>query len=296
MAALENKVAVITGSSRGFGLAIARAYAGAGAAVVISSRTSSSVEQTVSGLQAEGHRAFGVSCDVSDLAQVETLARRTLDAFGQLDIWVNNAGIAGPYGPTVHLSPESFTQVLQTDIFGVYHGSLVAMRHFLRQDTGKLINVLGRGASNPTPYQNAYASSKTWVRSFTLALAKEYQESSVSVLAYNPGMMTTDLLTSVSVVEGYEDKLKVFPTIIRMWAKPPELPAQRMVALASAQTDGQTGKVVKEMSVPVMLWGAVREGVRRLFGSTDSGPELEINTVPPAFPVGLPNQQKEGES
>jgi NAD(P)-dependent dehydrogenase (short-subunit alcohol dehydrogenase family) len=294
MAALENKVAVITGSSRGFGLAIAWTYAEAGATVVISSRTPSSVEQAVSALQAEGHRALGVPCDVSDLAQVKTLARRTLDAFGQLDIWVNNAGISGPYGPTVHLSPETFTQVLQTDIFGVYHGSLVAMRHFLQQKDGKLINMLGRGASNPTPYQNAYASSKTWVRSFTLALAKEYQESGVSVLAYNPGMMTTDMLTSVSAVEGYEEKLKIFPTIIRMWAKPPEVPAKRMVTLASAQTDGQTGKVIKEMSVPGMLWGAVREGARRLFGSTDSEIDVAINTVPSAFPVGSSSQQKEG--
>jgi len=96
---------------------------------------------------------------------------------------------------------------------------MVAMCHFLWQNHGKLINALGSGASNPTPYQSAYASSNAWVRSFMLVLAKEYQESGVSVLAYNPGMMTTDLLTSVSVVEGYEDKLKVFPAIIRMWGE-----------------------------------------------------------------------------
>lgn len=171
---------------------------------------------------------------------------------------------------------------------------MVAMCHFLWQNHGKLINALGSGASNPTPYQSAYASSKAWVRSFMLVLAKEYQESGVSVLAYNPGMMTTDLLTSVSVVEGYEDKLKVFPAIIRMWAKPPAVPAERMVALASVQTGGQTGKVVKEMNALGMLWGAVREGVCRLFGSAGRGPEIEIDTVPSAFSVEWSNQREEG--
>ena len=110
MALLESKAAVITGSSRGFGLVIARAYAEADAAVVISSRTPSSVQQAVSDLQAQGYRALGVPCGVSDLAEVETLAQRTLDTFGRLNIWVNNAGIAGRHAP---LSPAERRQADQ---------------------------------------------------------------------------------------------------------------------------------------------------------------------------------------
>jgi hypothetical protein len=127
-----------------------------------------------------------------------------------------------------------------------------------------------------------------------LVLAKEYQESGVTVFAYNPSMMTIDLPTSVSADKGYEDKLKVFLAIIRMWVKPPAVPAKRIVTLASAQTGGRTGKVVKEMNALGMLWSAVREGARCLFGSAGRGPEIEIDTVPSAFSVEWSNQREEG--
>ena len=108
--------------------------------------------------------------------------------------------------------------------------------------------------------QNAYGSSKAWVLSFTRSLAQENKDTGVSVFAYNPGMMRTDLLTDIEVIEGYEDRLKPMETIVRMWAKAPEIPAQKVVQLASKASDGKTDMVVQEM-----LTGAAREGLRRLF-------------------------------
>ena len=176
MGLLEGKAAVITGSSRGLGLAIAQAYAEQGAAVVLSARTLQTVDRAVAGLKQNGFQAVGLACDTADLSQVEALAEMAVTSFGRLDIWVNNAGAGAPYGPTISIPSDRFLRVVQTNILGVYHGSLTAMKHFIPQKSGKLINLIGRGAEGPVPFQNAYASSKIWVRSFSKALATGIQK------------------------------------------------------------------------------------------------------------------------
>jgi len=282
MGILNNKVAVITGGTRGLGLAIAHAYAREGAAVVLASRSEESVTRSVQSLQESGARVAGLPCDVGDQAQVEALADYSITTFGHFDIWVNNAAISGPYGPTVQIALETFERVLRTNVFGVYYGTWAAMRHFIPRGEGKLINILGRGDRNPVPMQNAYASSKAWLRNFTLALAKETEGSGVGVYAFNPGMMTTDLLTQVEVVEGHEARLKPFRTITRMWANPPEVPAEKALWLASAATDARTGLLVRQTGIFFMLKGALRELFRRLLGRPEPPMGLDIRSIPPA--------------
>ncbi len=264
MGKLEDKNIVITGGSRGFGLAIAQACSEAGARVAVASRSATAVATAAEKLQATG-TARGIVCDVANLAEVKTLAKQVTDAWGHIDVWINNAGIAGPYGPTISLTPEDFTAVVNVNVLGTYHGSLVAMRGFLSQGHGKLINLLGYGDKRPAPLQNAYGSSKAWVLNFTRALAQEHKDSGVGVFAYNPGMMRTDLLMDVEVVQGYEDRLKPMETIVRMWAKNPAVPAQKVVQLASSASDGKTGTVLQETNPLALLVGAAREGLRRLF-------------------------------
>ena len=105
--------------------------------------------------------------------------------------------------------PERFLQVIQTNIVGVYNGSFVAMQHFVGQGQGKLINIFGHGDTGPQPFQNAYASSKYWVSSFTRALAKRVQGlRRREVIGYNPGLVITDLLTDVEAAPGYEQQLQ----------------------------------------------------------------------------------------
>lgn len=282
MGKLENKVAVITGGTRGLGFVMAKAFASDGAAVVLASRSQKSVNESVSELEKAGAKASGISVDAGDLSQVEELASHAVNIFGKLDIWVNNAGVAAPYGPTIYITPEDFQRVVQTNILGVYYGSRTAMRYFLHRGSGKLINMLGRGDRGPVPYQNAYSSSKSWVRSFTLALAKETKDSGVGVFAYNPGMVLTELLTKVEVIEGSEDRLKVFPMVVRMLAKPPELPAKKAVWIASAATDGKTGKVYSYSSKLPMFASALGEGMRMLFRRPGREVEIEVTTVPAA--------------
>lgn len=284
MGILTGKVAVITGGTRGLGLAIAQAYAREGAAVVLGSRSADTVEQAVQSLRQAGAQASGRSVDVAVLEQVQALASLAVSEYGRFDIWVNNAGLSAPYGPTAHIQPEAFLRVIQTNITGTYNGSVTALRYWLPGRPGKLINLLGRGDRQAVPFQNAYAASKAWVRAFTLALAKEYRDSPVGIFAFNPGLMETEMLDRVQAVAGYEGRLEPLRTVRRMWSQPPEIPARKAVWLASAATDGKTGLEVRTLGPGLLLAGLLREGARRLLGRPAAEVRLEVERVPAAIP------------
>lgn len=279
MSILKEHVAVVTGGSRGLGLAIAETYAREGAAVVIASRSQKSVESAVQTILAQGGRATGFACDVSDLAQVQALAAHALATFGRLDIWVNNAGLSAPYGPTAHLPSDGFHNTVGTNILGVYNGSVTALRHFVPQGRGKLINLLGRGDTEPVPFQNAYASSKTWVRAFTSALAREYADSGVGVFAFNPGLVTTDMLSQVQAVAGFEEKLNPLKTVVRILGNPPEVPAARALWIASPATDGRTGLTIKVLTPTFLLSRGLRAAWRWITRAQEPEFPLHVETV-----------------
>jgi NAD(P)-dependent dehydrogenase (short-subunit alcohol dehydrogenase family) len=282
MGLLQGKVAVITGSSRGLGLAIAQAYVREGSTVVLSARSKNTLDAAVQEIVAAGGQAIGVPTDVTVPAQMEALADAARTAFGRFDIWVNNAGIGGTYGPTLDLSPEDFTNVVHTNIGGTYTGSLIAMRQFVGQGSGKLINLLGRGDDKPVAFQNAYASSKAWVRWFTLALAKEYKDhAGIGVFAFNPGLVDTDLLRRVDVIAGYEKKVAPLSMVIRLWANPPSVPAEKAVWLASPATSGQTGLEVSVLSRRKLFGGLFKEAGRRITRHAAPDTSLTITTIPP---------------
>jgi len=276
---LHKKVAVITGGTRGLGRAIAETYARAGAAVVVASRSAQSVDETVAALRAAGYRAEGIPCDVGDPIQVRALADVARTAFGGIDIWVNNAGLPGVYGPTLAVSRERFVQVVQTNIMGVYHGSMVALEHFCAQGRGKLINVSGRGDTGPVPFQNAYGPSKSWVRTFTLALAAEYRKSGVGIFVFRPGLVITDMLTDVDVVPGSEAGLRGLEVVMRLWGEPPEVPARKALWLASSATDKRTGLVVSVLTRTRLIGGILRAGLRGMLRRPAAIPPVHSHVV-----------------
>jgi NAD(P)-dependent dehydrogenase (short-subunit alcohol dehydrogenase family) len=174
-----------------------------------------------------------------------------------------------------------FEAVIQTNIAGTYHGSTIALRHFLPKGRGKLINILGKGESGTAPLRNAYGSSKAWIKAFTRSLAEEYAASGVGIYALQPGMMVTDLITRPEAMAGYEAKLAVLPTVLRILGNPPEVPAERAVWLASAATDGKTGIQLRTLTKGRMLKGALREGLARLLGRKLEAVTLDVHTVEP---------------
>lgn len=281
MGTLDGKVAVITGSTRGIGLAIAEAYTRAGAQLVVSSRSQAAVEETVNHLREAGGKAVGLACDVSQQEQVMALANFAVQNFGKVDIWFNNAGLETAYGPTMSYSAEDFTRVVQTNIMGVYNGSRAALQLFVPQHSGKLINMVGKGYKGPTPYQNAYAASKAWVFSFTKALAQEYGDSGIGIFNFSPGLVITDMLTRFDVIEGHEHRLKSFPAVVRVLGRTPDYPARKAVWAASSATDGKTGLLINSFSYRVIFEGVMRELARLVTRRPAETPEIHMRSVPP---------------
>ena len=279
MDTLKKKVAVITGSTRGLGLAIARLYAAEGAAVVISGRAQATVDAVVAELQAAGAQAAGLACDVSDLQQVEALGAFAVATYGGIDVWVNNAGLSAPYGPTTGIMTADFMRVVNTNIVGTYNGAMVALRYMRPVRRGKLINLLGRSRRKGVKYQNAYSASKAWVASFTAALADENKDSGVGIFAFNPGLVDTDMLRRVDVVEGYEAKVKPLAIVLRLWGNQPDRPAHKALWLASDATDGKTGLSVQVLTPGAALLGVLREAGRRLTGRPAPDTSLTIRPV-----------------
>ncbi len=273
-ARLQDKVAVITGSTRGLGRAVAEAYRREGAKVVVSSRTASAVDETVAALGG-GADVLGVPCDVSDLAQVERLGEQAVQHFGRIDIWVNNAALKASYARTMDVPVEEYTRVLHVNTLGTYHGSRVALGHMLGRRTGKLINLSGRGAHGPSAYQNAYAPSKAWAANFTLALAKEYDGRGVDIMVFSPGMVLTGLLTDIQVIgRDLEGRFKRFPRILRMFAQPPEVPAAMAVEVAAT---GENGKYYEFLDRRRKLSGAWAELRRAVTRSREPLPEIHVH-------------------
>jgi len=284
---LTGKTVVITGSTRGFGFEIARVVLEYGGNVFISSRNQSAVDAALQQLATPGRSSdhvAGIVADVADVQQVRTLALAAIAAFGSFQVWINNAGISGPYGPALQWDPAEFSAVLNTNIYGAYHGSQVAMTYFLKHGQGKLINILGRGYNGSTPFQSAYSSSKAWLRSFTMSLAGEVDSPNIGVFAFNPGMMLTELLTDVDVIAGSEERLKALPTVLRLLALHPSKAAQKAAWIASSATDGKNAKLYSMTSSLSMLKSVFLAGWRKLLGQSQNEVHLQIHTIPPYQP------------
>lgn len=276
---LAGKSAVITGSTQGLGLAIARAFAEAGATVIVSNHVPADVERAVTWLARHGLQALGYPCDVRERAAVFALAEQALQETGRLDLWVNNAGVTATQGPTALIAPEVFTRVIQTNILGVYHGSLAAVRWMRRQGSGKLINMVGQGDRRSNPYGNAYGASKAWIRHFTMALAAEERHNGLGIFTLNPGLLDTPLTRRMEVVAGYEERARAFERIARLVAAPPEEAARLALWLAGPATDGQTALEVQAPLGRRLVRGLLRELVHALLGRPPA-PWLTYHTRP----------------
>jgi NAD(P)-dependent dehydrogenase (short-subunit alcohol dehydrogenase family) len=162
------------------------------------------------------------------------------------------------------------------------------------QRHGKIINLLGRGDTGSVAFQNAYSSSKIWVRNFTKALAVEYKDSGIEIFGFNPGLVRTEMISQVDAVAGFEKKLNALSFIAAMWGNDANVPAEKALWLASPATDGKTGRMVTVLTPSLMLKGLLTVGLRRLLRLPIDLLELNIKTVEPVrefAPVYLENKE-----
>jgi 3-oxoacyl-[acyl-carrier protein] reductase len=192
-ASLTGQVAVITGAGRGIGAAIATKIAALGAEVVLCGRTRGPLESTASGISKAGGRAQALECDVTDLRSVETLAAQVDQTLGRLDILVNNAGVGGFAGPLHRLPPESWDQVLNTNLRGVYYCIRAFAPMMIRARAGHIINVSSLAGKNALPNGAAYAASKWGLNGLSYSAAEELRVHNIRVSVVCPGSVDTEL-------------------------------------------------------------------------------------------------------
>lgn len=189
---------VITGSTRGFGYGLARSFLERGCAVVISSRTSSHLQEAEQDLVRAFHpdRVLGQICDVREYEQVADLWDAACTEFGRVDIWINNAGMGHDQLDLWEHSPEELDRVVETNLVGTLNGIKVAVQGMLAQGSGAVYNVEGLGSDGRREEGLAlYGSTKRATRYLSEALVEEVKETGVIAGALSPGMMVTNLLT-----------------------------------------------------------------------------------------------------
>jgi 3-oxoacyl-[acyl-carrier protein] reductase len=192
-ASLTGQVAVITGAGRGIGAAIATKIAALGAEVVLCGRTRGPLESTAIGISKAGGRAQVLECDVTDLRSVETLAAQVDQTLGRVDILVNNAGVGGFGGPLHQLPPESWDQVLNTNLRGVYYCIRAFAPMMIRARAGHIINVSSLAGKNALPNGAAYAASKWGLNGLSYSAAEELRVHNIRVSVVCPGSVDTEL-------------------------------------------------------------------------------------------------------
>lgn len=191
-------VAVITGSTRGIGLGMAREFLKRGHSVVVSGRAQASVDEAVQALSGDvtgDAKVVGQPCDVGDLAQVQALWDAAIKHLGRVDYWINNAGLIHVYKNLVDLPTEEFERIIRTNLTGVMHGTQVATNGLKAQDGGGWIyNMEGFGSNGMTrPGITLYGTTKRAVTYFTKCAIKELKDTPVKVGFIQPGIVMTDL-------------------------------------------------------------------------------------------------------
>lgn len=185
---LTGKVAIVTGSTKGIGLAIAERMVNEGASVVVSARTASEVESVAERL---GERAIGIPCDVADPEACRALIDDTIKQLGRLDVLVNNAGY-GVFKPITEMTVEEWQGQINTNLGGVFYLSKAALPHLSLSGDGFIINIGSLAGRNTFPSGTGYNASKFGLVGMTEAMMLDVRHSDVRVSIIMPGSVNTD--------------------------------------------------------------------------------------------------------
>jgi NAD(P)-dependent dehydrogenase (short-subunit alcohol dehydrogenase family) len=206
---LTGRLAVVTGGTRGLGLAMVRAFASAGAEVVVVSRKAGACDEVVATLQSEGLKAAGCACHVGHWDELEPLVERIYRDHGRIDVLVNNAGISPTYGKLSDVTEELFDKVIGVNLKGPFRLAALVGERMLADGGGSIINVSSTGAIRPTSDIVPYAAAKAGVSAMTIGLAHAFGPS-VRVNALMPGPFLTTIARAWDM-DVFAERARTFP-------------------------------------------------------------------------------------
>ena len=241
MSRLKDKVAVVTGASKGIGASIAKALASEGASVVVNySSARSGAEKVVAQIRDLGGKAKAVQADVSKETDVQRLFEETNKAFGKLDVLVNNAGVY-EFAPIADFTEEQFRRMFDTNVLGVLLSSREAAKYF--GDGGAIINIGSVVTQLTPPASSVYTGTKAAVDAITRVLAKELGPKRIRVNSINPGMVETEGAHAAGVIGSDFQKQAEAQTPLGRIGQPEDI-APLAVFLASQDSGWLTGELV----------------------------------------------------
>jgi NAD(P)-dependent dehydrogenase (short-subunit alcohol dehydrogenase family) len=251
-AELSGRAALVTGASRGLGLAVAKTFAAAGADLFLCARSAEALAQAAAEVEAckaePGRRVLFQAVDVSSPQGAADLCAAALEAFPELQILVSNAGVYGPMGRLENVDWEQWRQALEINLFGPVLLARSLLPHFRRRGYGKIVQISGGGATSPMPRFEAYAASKAAVARLIESLALDLAADHVDVNSVAPGLLDTRLLDQVLaagpeiVGQAFYDRMQAAKAEGKTTSL--ELGAQLCLFLASAASDGVTGRLI----------------------------------------------------
>jgi len=240
---LANRCAIITGGSRGLGQAIAQQFLKAGARILITGRDEKALREACAGMPG----ALGAVADVGDEGDCARVVKQAMDAWGRIDVLVNNAGVYGPMGAIEEVNWPQWVDAIRINLMGTVLMCRLVVPIMRKQKRGKIVNLSGGGATAPLPGISAYAASKAAVVRFTETLAEETREANIDVNAIAPGPLNTRMLDEV--LKAGQDKVgkQFYERSLKQKNQGGtrlEIGADLAVYLASSASDGITGKLI----------------------------------------------------
>lgn len=228
---IQSKVIVITGASSGLGEATARHLSGLGATVVLGARRIDRIQSLAAELARQGGKALAVATDVTDPQQVKTLVDAAVQAYGRIDVMVNNAGLM-PHSPLEHLKIDDWNRTIDVNIKGVLYGIAAALPHMQQQKAGHIINVSSVAGHKVGPGSAVYAATKHAVLALSEGLRQEVKPYNIRTTVISPGAVATELPDSATEPDVAENLRKFYAE----YAIPADSFA-RAVAFAISQPD-----------------------------------------------------------
>nr|MBI1231364.1 glucose 1-dehydrogenase [Cytophagales bacterium] len=239
---LSNKVALITGASKGIGFAMAEIFAAAGAKVVVSSRKQEALDEVAGRLRQKGYEVFAIACNVGNMDELESLVSQTIAKYGQLDILVNNAATNPSFGPIHDTSLEAYEKIMNVNVKAAFQLMKLCFPYLRESSNASVINISSVGGISPEEGLGIYSVSKAALISLTKVFAKEWGAHTIRVNAICPGLIKTKFSQAIWDNDSLREKMMKSMPIKRL-GTPEEVGAAGLY-LASNASSYTTGTIL----------------------------------------------------